>query len=87
MDDNPPHPPDFTREKEANTTGQGTTEHTLSAETLATLAATGIAVQGRLQQPRPTITRTSDRPREPEPDPTPYKEAPTTRIIRMPTMI
>ena len=41
--------------------GKEPRNYTLSAEVLATLVATGIAVQGRLQQPRLTITRTSDR--------------------------
>ncbi|KAG5397096.1 hypothetical protein IGI04_018910 [Brassica rapa subsp. trilocularis] len=59
MDDNPPHPPDG----KGTLTPQGKEprNYTLSAEVLATLVATGIAVQGRLQQPRLTITRTSDR--------------------------
>ena len=44
--------------------GKKQQNYTLSAEALATLAATGIADQGWLQQPRPTITCASDWPRE-----------------------
>ena len=67
--------------------GKEPRNYTLSAEVLATLAATGIAVQGRLQQPRITITQHERQIRELELDPSPQKEAPTTRNIRTPTLI